>query len=609
MPGSAASSRATSQAGGPSTGASGGTGTTSWLRSKVAASFEVGSGVSAGRARPALMAAGSGTATGSSSKSTVSESPVSVPPACDVARLLAALPGILDALEALHDAGLVHRDIKPANVRVRPDGQPVLLDFGLATPVDGAHHAVAGTPRYMAPESLDGRVGPEADRYSLGAMLYHLLVGVPPHPGKGTAVLMAKRSRPAPSVADRVAGLPVALSDAVDALLSLDPASRPSLSDLRSRLGLSATGAGASALPFLGRTAELQRLRATLTGAAAGPRWVSVRGPSGMGKSSLLAELERRVRSGDHLTLAGSCHAMEQLPYKALDAIIDAVRLRLERTPGARASLEAPLRVLGGAFPAIGASDGGQPEAAALGAALGDVLEALQGAGPTLLIIDDAQWGDVDSARVVLALMRQRPDLPLLLCATARTDTPPGPFLDAMVASRPPDDTLSLDPLDVADVEAAARAHGLPAASIAGLVAAGRTSTYLLAELISDGGTAADLQALIGARLAGLAPESRRVAQVVALGVGPLPLELLQATCQRLDAGLPVVRALGEARAARVLHLAPSGDGLRVGPYHSQVRYALVRGVSADAGAALHHALAETWSEAAPDEHGRIAHH
>jgi WD40 repeat protein/tetratricopeptide (TPR) repeat protein len=100
----------------------------------------------------------------------------------------AAIVGTLaQAMQAAHDRGVVHRDLKPANVLLAEDGTPKITDFGLAKKLDEAGRtatgAVMGTPSYMAPEQAGGKrgqVGPAADVYALGAILYECLTGRPP---------------------------------------------------------------------------------------------------------------------------------------------------------------------------------------------------------------------------------------------------------------------------------------------------------------------------------------------------------------------------------------------------------------------------------------------
>ena len=100
------------------------------------------------------------------------------------------------AMHAAHQAGIVHRDLKPANVLFDRDGTPKITDFGLAKRLEvdeGQTQTgqIMGTPSYMAPEQAQGdvrKIGPPADIYALGAILYEMLTGRPPFKG---ASLMA----------------------------------------------------------------------------------------------------------------------------------------------------------------------------------------------------------------------------------------------------------------------------------------------------------------------------------------------------------------------------------------------------------------------------------
>jgi hypothetical protein len=105
------------------------------------------------------------------------------------ARSAAHLSAVLArATHAAHQCSIVHRDLKPANILLTPDGIPKITDFGLAKRMDAEAHltqsnAILGTPSYMAPEQAEAgsrTVGPAADIYALGTILYEMLTGRPP---------------------------------------------------------------------------------------------------------------------------------------------------------------------------------------------------------------------------------------------------------------------------------------------------------------------------------------------------------------------------------------------------------------------------------------------
>jgi serine/threonine-protein kinase len=117
------------------------------------------------------------------------------------ARWMAA---IASAVDLAHAHGMIHRDLKPANILFRETGEPVLTDFGLAFLVDrsrlSASNSMTGTPVYLSPEQARGMPGDaRSDIYSLGIILYEMLVGQTPFQGPTISVAMKHITEAPPS--------------------------------------------------------------------------------------------------------------------------------------------------------------------------------------------------------------------------------------------------------------------------------------------------------------------------------------------------------------------------------------------------------------------------
>ncbi len=148
------------------------------------------------------------------------------------------------ALQSIHSVGITHGDLKPSNIMLRRrapgdalvpelEVEPVLIDFGLAT--EQAAALFAGTPAYMSPEQAKGEsdIDSRSDLYSLGATLYELLIGRPPHQGASPLATLARlATTPAPRMSVYRTDLPRAMDDLVYALLQTDRQQRPANAEI-----------------------------------------------------------------------------------------------------------------------------------------------------------------------------------------------------------------------------------------------------------------------------------------------------------------------------------------------------------------------------------------
>ncbi|MCB9755849.1 MAG: serine/threonine-protein kinase PknK [Myxococcales bacterium] len=410
-------------------------------------------------------------------------------------RLRDAIAQLVRGLAALHEFGTVHRDIKPSNVLVTPQGRVVILDFGLAARDDARAGEVVGTVPYMAPEQTLGAPSSSAtDLYAVGVLLYEALTGGRPHTGTVAEVFAGKRARAPTPPRALFEDVPEDLSDLTTALLRVEPDARPDADETLRRLGAAPRDAGppgaCARLPFVGCAREPRGLDGALREviARACPVVVTIHGPSGIGKTRLIERFLERARArvrgparplpparadpvqgarrGDRRARAGA--AGPRTPGRARGATGLRRRARAPVPLRSRARCSPPRD---GAAASIARAPPDAQELRLAGfAALRELLATLATARPLVIWIDDAQWGDPDSASLLDVVLRSPGPLPLLLLASTQRDADDyGPLLRPLLrpglrasppsrADEPRHHALSLAPLEPAAVETLLRA-------------------------------------------------------------------------------------------------------------------------------------------------------
>ncbi len=286
--------------------------------------------------------------------------------------ILRMMEQIGSALSASHRAGVVHRDLKPANVLLDEDNNAYLADFGIAKNLSSPSSEtqadmVIGSPDYISPEQIRSEfVRPQTDIYALGVMLYELLTGKVPFRGNTPFDVMSQHlNTPLPGLAENRIGLPKSLDDVIEHATAKDPLQRYEnvevmLNDLRSALGsnphqikskvssfektvpplteldnpykgLRAFTEG-DAQDFNGRETLIQQLLIRLGDAGELSRFLTIVGPSGSGKSSvvkagLIPALRRGALPGSEnwfiIEMMPGAHPLEELEAALLRVAVN----------------------------------------------------------------------------------------------------------------------------------------------------------------------------------------------------------------------------------------------------------------------------------------------
>ncbi len=579
----------------------------------------------------------------------------------DFDRLRRALRQLVEGVQAVHAAGKLHRDIKPSNVLVTQDGRVVILDFGVATDLSrkvdenlSEAEEVVGTVRYMAPEqAMAEALTPASDWYSVGVVLYEALVGRAPFVGSAVDVMTMKTSHDPVPPGECVEGVPAELDELCRALLDRDAERRPTGPEILKRLvSTRSLRPVPSSLPvadpgrvtdLVGREPQLAALRDGFEQVRSG-RAVTVRvgGASGMGKSAVVAHfLDGLVARGEALVLRGRAYERESVPYKAVDTVIDALSRHLSHLEEQRETIDLPADIgaLARVFPVLRrAMSLGEVAEKAVGdpnlvrrqafSALRALLRTLSARQPLVVYVDDAQWGDADSAALLLELVRPPDAPPVLYVMTHRDEeAKSSPFLEE-IRIRWPEGAevrdIAVGPLAPADARSLAlalldRSDEMAQRTARAAARESRGSPFLVEELVrhnvnlaarDDGATlgAITLGEMVAQRLDRLSNDARRLLEIVAVGGRPLPVAVI---AQASGIGDGVENAIAAARARRFLRtglrdgqeiVETSHDGFRqtivdqlapprLREHHEQLARALEAAPGADAEAIAGHLL------------------
>lgn len=496
----------------------------------------------------------------------------------DIFRQLAA------TLAFVHRAGVVHCDLKPSNVLVEPTGRVRIIDFGLARHRETPPHAWLGTRNYAAPEVITRRQHSQAaDWYAFGKML-------------SLAVTRGRAFTESP--------LGAKLAELAAALLDPDPATRPSYEAIATAFGDSQCEEPLDAAPFIGRADELDILRRAFESCLArNVEWVDVQGPSGIGKTRLVLEAcgDLAGHASPPWVCWSTAYERESVPFRTLAPLLSALAHRQLREPIALGTAEEPtLRM----FARCLRGEGEDLESTRIAHTLGTLLAQIAEQQPIVIVLDQLQAGDADSANLLVDALAQCARARVLVVAIARSDAGvESDFLRIVASRRQP---WRRTPLDVAPLkreevfellgssEPHTKAH--IAEQSAGL-------PWLALELAREGAGFAAPFELVQARLANLPARIRRLAELVAIADHPLSIEVARAALGSSSFLAADVRALVSER---ILQVAQAGALVT---NHDIVGAAIRTAVSDDDARQVHFNLAETLIAIEPWNGSAIAAH
>ena len=592
----------------------------------------------------------------------------------DEQRLRDCLPQLAKGIIALHQRGIVHRDLKPGNVMVTDQGDVRILDFGLVAELQQNVEATqtrsamfVGTIPYAAPEQMFGQRTEANDWYGFGTMVYEALVGEVPFPGNNQANLLRKQQEDPPTLEDQ-GDVPSDLAQLVDGLLRREVVARLGAESVAeflhldddtriqgstqgstqgSKGSLGSNGSRGSSgsvdeenvdldtfpeeeIVLIGREKQLAQLEEIKQEflQTKQPSVVWVTGLSGEGKSSLVEKFLQPIRKDkEMLVLSGRCYDRESIPFKAIDSVLDPLAsfLRSCSPDFYERAISSNTELLSRIFPILrrveAIAKSPPPDTREMKArqlqlrgfdALKDLWNEIGKRISIVLLIDDLQWADADSAEMLWEMLSGHNAPPVMLIGSYRRDEADrSSFLKqwrrakvkvstASIGRSIPSREIQVEPLTkdqclkLLAYQTGFSQDSLPAA-LRRLTEESGGNPYILEVLIEnqqagDGYQVTDLSGVIQRRLSKLPKEATALLEAIAIAGQSAVIDEV-AVAANLEQ--PSLGTLTHMRNEKLVRLIESDEEVRVDTWHDKVRETILGQIKSDYRQKLHLRLAE----------------
>lgn len=562
------------------------------------------------------------------------------------------LSQLASAISYLHRNRVLHCDIKCSNMMITARLRAVVLDLGLSVR-EGQTNPLVGTIQYMAPEVLNKEAPKRAsDWYSFGVMMYEVMSGMYPAidvdvSTDGNAVYQVDQ----PALRDKIADCPQDLRNLCLALLSGDPAQRPSGAYVLAVLGGETTEPALSTYLHScpGRRRELEMLDDALHRVGEDKKRCAIlHGESGIGKTALVQHWIDSVEKPEHLIASTRCYHQDQTPNRLLNAVVQELMLVLKNTPEEywKPGLAKRINRIGRLFPQLeqlfDTSHNRRPARGMTDVvprkecdqALMDWLTDISTHTRIVIAVDNAQWADQTGLRALLRLQA----LPGFNGLIVLVNNGPEPLLnfarledDAMAQETTPGvATISIPvgPLDRQTCSTLLNSWSSDAGVRISEIAVGRLTRFsggnpfLLRELshafvhnvrhapdedaISKIGDA-DTHTAVRRRFASLPRNAEMALEFLAVANHPLGFHQLQMLTRIIPQDL--LRSLSLLRTQGWIRTRSGSAESDVEITHERFRRVIVQGISADRLRRRHSRIARVLSNETPPPWARIASH